>query len=106
MMYWHKLLDTLSLTHAKIVVLDLLPVIETRYTNQASLIRYNSDVKRYNMLIKNICRKRNISFFQRYHLWQNNNLKKRYTDATHPNHIGHQIIADEIFNYLEEHHII
>ena len=53
-MYWNKLLDILAITKANIVVLDLIPVVEERYTEQASLIRYNSDVERYNEIIKEI----------------------------------------------------
>lgn len=99
-MYWNKLLDILALTKAKIVVLDLTPVIEDRYTEQASLIRYNSDVERYNEIIKEICDNRDISFFSRYNLWKNRKLKELYKDATHPNAQGHQIMADEIYDYL------
>ena len=51
-MYWNKLLDILAKTGAKIVVMDLVPVIESRYSEQASLVRYNSDVERYNEIIK------------------------------------------------------
>lgn len=50
-MYWHKLLDTLSLTGAKIIVADILPIIEGRYTVEANLLRRNSDVTRYNEII-------------------------------------------------------
>lgn len=99
-MYWNKLLDILALTKAKVVVLDLTPVIEERYSEQASLIRYNSDVERYNEIIKEICNQRNIAFFSRYDLWKNRQLKELYKDATHPNAKGHQIMADEIYDYL------
>lgn len=99
-MYWNRLLDILTLTQAKVVVLDLTPVIEERYTEQASLIRYNSDVERYNEIIKEICDSRNIAFFSRYNLWKNRKLKELYKDATHPNAKGHQIMSDEIYDYL------
>lgn len=99
-MYWNRLLDILTLTQAKVVVLDLTPVIEERYTEQASLIRYNKDVERYNEIIKRICDSRKINFFSRYNLWKDRELKALYKDATHPNAIGHQIMADEIYNYL------
>lgn len=105
-MYWNKLLDILALTKAKVVVLDLTPVIEERYSEQASLIRYNSDVERYNEIIKEICNQRNIAFFSRYDLWKNRQLKELYKDATHPNAKGHQIMADEIYDYLRENYLI
>lgn len=105
-MYWNKLLDILALTKAKIVVLDLTPVIEERYSEQATLVRYNADVERYNEIIKEICNNRNIAFFSRYNLWKKRELKDLYKDATHPNAKGHQIMADEIYDYLNAHNFI
>ena len=105
-MYWNKLLDILGKTGATIVVTDLTPVIENRYTEQASLVRYNSDVKRYNEIIKNICKQRNISFFARYEKWENRDLESLYKDATHPNAKGHQIMAEEIFDYLKQNNLL
>ena len=64
-MYWNKLLDILNKAKAEIIVLDLMPVVEKRYTRQASLIRYNSDVEHYNQIIKEICKERNICFFSK-----------------------------------------
>lgn len=105
-MYWHKLLDILALTKAKIVVLDLIPVVENRYTKDASLVRYNSDVERYNQIIKEICEQRNINFFARYDKWKNRNLDVLYKDATHPNSEGCQIMAEEVYNYLEKNNLL
>lgn len=105
-MYWNKLFDILALTKAKIVVLDLIPVIENRYTEQASLIRYNSDVERYNQIIKEICNQKNINFFARYDKWKNRNLDILYKDATHPNSKGHQIMAEEVYDYLEQNKVL
>ena len=99
-MYWTRLLDVLALTKAKVVVLDLAPVIEERYIEQASLIRYNSDVEKYNEIIKEICNSRHIDVFSRYNLWKSRNLAELYKDVTHPNARGHQIMADELYDYL------
>ncbi len=99
-MYWSKLLDILAKTDAKIVVMDLVPVIESRYSEQASLVRYNSDVERYNEIIKTICQDRKVFFFSRYEDWKSRDLEKLYKDATHPNAIGHQMMAEEIYRFL------
>lgn len=106
LMYWHKLLDILSQTKAQIVVMDLTPVIEKRYAKEASLVRYNSDVERYNLQIKEVCKERKIRFFERYKDWKSRNLETLYKDATHPNAKGHQIMAEEIYQYLEENKLI
>lgn len=105
-MYWNRLLDILAQTKATIVVTDLTPVIENRYTPQASLVRYNSDVERYNEIIKDICTQRDILFFPRYTNWQKRNLEKLYKDATHPNAEGHQIMAEEVFEFLQSNNLL
>ena len=84
-MYWNKLLDILSLTKAEIVVTDLIPVVETKYTEDASLIRLNTDVERYNEIIKDVCNQRHVNFFARYDKWKQRNIENLYQDATHPN---------------------
>ena len=101
-MYWNKLLDILTMSKAQIVVLDLLPVIENRYTEQAVLVRYNSDVEHYNQIIQDICQKRDINFFARYKKWEHRDLSALYQDAIHPNSEGYQIMAKEVYEYLQE----
>lgn len=105
-MYWNKLLDILEKTSATIVVTDLTPVIENRYTAQASLVRHNIDVRRYNELIKDICKQRKVHYFARYDKWEKRNLDELYKDATHPNAKGHQIMAEEIYDYLKAENLL
>lgn len=105
-MYWNKLLDILALSKAKIVVLDLLPVIETRYMEEATLIRYNSDVEHYNRIIEKICKERGINFFARYDKWKSRNLEALYADALHPNGEGHQILAEEVYDYMKKNNLL
>ncbi len=105
-MYWNKLLDILVSTGAKVVVMDLIPVIENRYTEQASLVRYNSDVERYNEIIKTLCQDRGVFFFARYDAWKFRNLDALYKDATHSNAIGHQMMAEKIYRFLVQKKLI
>lgn len=105
-MYLNKLLDILALSKAKIVVLDLLPVIENRYMEEATLVRYNSDVEHYNRIIEGICRERSINFFARYDKWKNRNLESLYADALHPNAEGCQILAKEVYDYFKENKLL
>lgn len=101
-MYWNNLLDTLQKSGAQIVVFDLLPVVEKRYLPTAALVRRNEDVERYNNQICRICHERKIKFFARYPQWHTRTLEKLYHDATHPNARGHQILAEEVFDYLKK----
>ena len=105
-MYWNRLLDIATKTNATIIVTDLLPVVEERYTAQASLIRRNDDVKRYNEIIENICKQRNILFFKRYDKWLKRDLQNLYKDATHPKAEGLQMIAEEIYEYMKNKNLI
>lgn len=105
-MYWQKLLEFLQKTGAKIVVTDLLPVIETRYGEDATLTRKNADVESYNSQIKELCAQYSITFFERYDNWKTKNLEALYQDALHPNSEGHKIIAEEVFAFLQNNHIL
>ena len=105
-MYWNKLLGMLQTTKAKIVVTDLIPVVEQRYTPQATLVRRNTDVERYNEIIKDICTQHHVEFFARYRNWINRDLPRLYKDATHPNTEGHQIVAQEIYDFLSAHRLL
>ena len=101
LMYWQKLLEFLKKTGAEIVVTDLLPVVESKYTEDASLMRYNRDVVRYNELIKSVCKEKDVAFYERCDIWQKRDLDTLYKDATHPNAKGHQLLAEEMMAYLE-----
>lgn len=104
--YWQKLLDILQKTGAEIVVTDLLPIIGKRYAFEASLVRRAEDVVRYNEIIAEICRQRNIRFLERYAEWQKLDLDNLYYDATHPNAKGHQLLAEQMFDYLNKQHLL
>ena len=105
-MYWQKLLDFLGSTGAKIVVTDLVPVVENKYFEDASLIRRNTDVERYNEIIGEVCAAYGVPFLARYEKWKQRNLQELYQDATHPNARGHQLMAEEIFAFLQEKNLI
>ena len=106
LMYWNKLFDVLSQTKVQIVVLDLLPVVECRYLPEASLIRYNADVEKYNVMLKELCKQKDVCFFSRYDDWKSRDLETLYKDATHPNSAGHQLMAEEISAFLETEHLL
>ena len=86
--------------------MDLIPVVESKYTEDASLTRYNKDVVRYNKIIKDICKERGISFFERFGDWMKQDLNTLYEDASHPKAKGHQLLAEELFSYLEKNKIL
>ena len=101
-----NLLNFLQSTGAKVAVVGLLPVVEEKYTEDASLTRYNSDVVRYNEIIKDICAEYNVPFLARYDVWKARDLQSLYQDATHPNTQGHKLLAEEIFEFLQDNSLI
>lgn len=101
MEYWRQLIEILQKTGTRIVVTDLIPVIENRYHEQATLLRRNSDVERYNQQIKELCLSLNIPFLARYQNWLKRDLESLYNDAIHPNAAGHQLLAEELFDFLQ-----
>ena len=80
--------------------------IEGRYTVEANLLRRNSDVTRYNEIISEICKEKNTLFFKQSALWKIRNLEQLYQDAIHPNAKGHQLIAEDMYSYLSENHLL
>lgn len=95
--YWQKIIEEVKKHTARILITDLLPVIENRYHNKATLYRKNSDVIHYNQLLKTFAQEENLLFFERFLLWEKRDLESLYADAIHPNSLGHQLIAQELF---------
>lgn len=104
--YWQKLLEFLRASGAQVVVADLLPVVEEKYTETATLVRRNKDVERYNEIIKDVCAAYEVPFFERYAKWKSCDYKSLYQDATHPNAKGHQKIAEEMLAFLQAQNLI
>ncbi|MBR1903785.1 MAG: SGNH/GDSL hydrolase family protein [Alphaproteobacteria bacterium] len=105
-MYWRQLLLLLKQTGAEIIVTDLLPVIEQRYTPKAILVRKNADVAEYNNQICRICHDCGVKFVMRYQQWLSRPLTELYRDATHPNARGHQLIAEEMYAFLQKERLL
>ncbi|MDR2902042.1 MAG: SGNH/GDSL hydrolase family protein [Lactobacillales bacterium] len=99
--YWEKMLKLAKKTGAKIMVLDILPIIEEK-GNGINPIRYNSDIEAYNALIGALCQEHGVPFLRRYPHWQNDSLQEYYADGLHPNAKGHQRIAEEVYRKIND----
>lgn len=97
--YWNKLFDLAQKLRIKLLVLDILPVIEEEedHGEEEDLYNFNKDVIEYNKLLKKLCKERDIQFFERFDKWADLDLKKYYVDTVHPNAKAHEKIADEVF---------
>ena len=108
--YWNRLLDVAQKNVKRIVVLDILPVREDMIPYQDdygdNVYWHNKDIEEYNTLIAEICAQRKISFFRRYDKWKERDLSAFYADDAHPNAAGHQLLADEVHEYLVSEKII
>lgn len=103
--YWTKLLSLAQKNVKKIIVIGLLPVCESRYPDQdwadLPIYTFNEDIKQYNELIKEICLKNNVSFYNPYDSFVIKNLESLYIDACHPTAQGHSILSEEIYQNLK-----
>ena len=103
--YWDKCFTLAKKTEAKILVLDILPIIEiadgVMYDEEdPALYYFNKDIVEYNKLLKTKCLENDAIFVERYKNWEDRNLSELYLDTVHPNAKGHQLIADEVYDAL------
>ena len=104
--YWNWLLDMAIKNIPTVLVLDILPIIESDRDVDDTEYEYNKDIKEYNDLIEKICSEKGIRFIRRAHNWEKRKLAEYYIDWGHPNGAGHQLIADEVYEELEKLKII
>ena len=98
---WANLLNTAKKNVRKVIVVGLLPVVENRFPqpgfSDLPLYHTNADIESYNKQIREWCTERQITFLDIFKIFGESNLEKYFHDASHPNDIGHQIIADYIY---------
>jgi lysophospholipase L1-like esterase len=97
---WGELLRLARENTGRIIVLDLLPFYRPRLGLPGDMTISMRDMRDYNARLNEICSGAGAEFFQRFDEWDNADLPKYLADAFHPNAMGHQRIAKEIFYYL------
>ncbi len=83
----------------KIVFVGLPPVDEASPVQRETSYT-NDSIKKYNLLIKNICQKEKLDFIEIFDEFIKTDLSKLIADGLHPNNKGHAIIAGIVEKYL------
>lgn len=98
---WYKILKTATKNIDQVIVTSILPVMEKRMPafgeRKRKYFNLNSDTEKYNEFLKDICKEYNVQFINLDNVWNDYDLKQVLADASHPNELGHQLVAEEIF---------
>jgi len=92
-----------------IIFVGLSPVDESK-TNpipwEPTLSYKNDLIKKYSDIMKELCRKENISFVEIFDEWKKMDYLKLLHDGLHPNSEGHKKIFEKLRDFLIVKHII
>jgi len=97
-----KLIEKAQKISPKIIFVGLTPVDEPKTTPipwNTDKSYKNENVKKYNEIIKSICKK-NIYFIEVFENWIDSNYKELLEDGLHPNTKGHEKIFEAVKDYL------
>ncbi len=105
-MNWRKILDTVKKQQLITLVWGLLPVdpdfMPLKYdpdTYGFEAYDYrNEDIEAYNKMLQSLCKTYDIPFLDVYNDWQNRNLKDLMDDGLHPNDMGYDLLANQIYS--------
>jgi lysophospholipase L1-like esterase len=104
-----KIIDLAKKFSKKIVFLGLTPVDE-RKTNPIPWAPQfsvrNENIKKYDEIIKKVCRKNKIPFIELFDSWAKINYKNLLEDGQHPNSEGHQKIFEGVKDFLIKNKLI
>lgn len=104
-----KLIERAQKISQKIIFVGLTPVEESKTTP----IPWNTDksyknesVKKYNEIVKFICKEKNVHFIEIFDQWIGSDYKSLLEDGLHPNSEGHKKIFEMVKNFLIQNKII
>lgn len=104
---WQRLLDMAKRNIPKVLVVGLLPCVEEMFPgdgyNGTPYWNLNSDTVVYNAQIKQWCEALEIPFLDVFESWQKHErFKELYTDASHPNTEGHELLSTQVFEKFQQ----
>ncbi len=103
---WCDILKTARRNIKTIAVCGLLPVLENKFPQEGVggklLYHNNSDIDTYNELLQDLCNEFGVQYVPASRAWQNRDPASLLADATHPNGQGHELIAEFMFDRLDE----
>lgn len=93
----------------KIIFVGLPPVDESKtnpiYWNP-DFFHKNKYIRKYNQIIKSVCKESDVEFIDIFGEWIDSNYKKLLEDGLHPNSKGHEKIFKTVRDFLVKREII
>jgi len=87
----------------EIILIGLSPVYEPQTTPfKEQKYYYNERIEKYDQIIKNVAKDKNIKFVNIFSEFKNKDLAKLFADGLHPNTQGHKIIFEKVKKELFE----
>lgn len=108
---WQKIRDFISQTNWKTVVIgptpvdeDVMPVADSNpdIPEYEGYYVQNADVENYDAWLKIFCGKWGVEYYSCYQSWKSQDLTTLFEDGLHPNSKGHEMLAEAMFNKLNE----
>lgn len=97
-----KIISIAGSFSGEVCFLGLNPVDDLKMCKECIPLQ-NKRIKRYNSIIKNVCRQNNVTFIDVFNVWFGMDYKKLLSnDGMHPNSVGHK----KIFKMLISQNII
>lgn len=104
-----KLIEKTQRISPKIIFIGLTPVDEPKTTPipwDTDKSYKNENIKKYNEIIKSICKEKGVHFIEIFENWIDLDYKELLEDGLHPNPEGHKKIFETVKNYLIKNKII
>lgn len=96
-----KNIETLiKLKKSKMIFVGLTPVDESKSITDVEAYT-NSEIHKYDILLKETCKKHKITFVEIFDKWMKLNYKKLLADGVHPNEEGHKLLFKEIISFCQ-----
>ncbi len=104
-----RLIDLAQKFSSKIIFVGLTLVDESKTTPipwNTDKSYKNENIKKYNEIIKSICKDKNTYFVEIFDKWLQSDYQTLLEDGLHPNSKGHQKIFETVRGYLIQNKII
>ncbi|MFH1401778.1 MAG: GDSL-type esterase/lipase family protein [Parcubacteria group bacterium] len=104
-----KIIEGARAIAPKITFIGLTPVDESRTTPipwDTDKSYKNENIKKYNEIIKSVCRDNSVHFIEIFNEWIKSDYQSLLEDGLHPNSEGHKKIFETVRDFLSKNKII
>ena len=98
---WQTMLSVAKKNVSRILVVGI-PAVKESNGSRGDIFRSNGENARYNQNLKTFCNEHNVAFLDFTNLWSEKDIAEYVYDNVHPTAKGHQLIADKVFEKLDE----